>query len=117
MNDFILDIDDIGGNIVKDNDTYILKDNKKLKNLVLSSTFLKPNKETRGHFHKGQEEVYFFIHGSGKMELEDKVLDIKGGDIVLIPDGAWHKVINKSNESLYFICVFDGQRYDNKEGT
>jgi len=105
------------GEIKKFNDTYIVKDNTTLNNLVVSSTLLYCNQSTSGHYHKGQEEVYFFIHGSGKMELEDKVLDIKGGDIVLIPDGAWHKVINKSNESLYFICVFDGQRYDNKEGT
>ena len=49
---------DIGGEVVKDNETYVLKDNKTLKNLVLSSTELKPNQSTRGHKHPGQEEVY-----------------------------------------------------------
>ena len=37
-----VNINDIGGDIVKDNETYLLKDNKLLKNLVLSSTDLKP---------------------------------------------------------------------------
>ena len=32
--------DDIGGEIVKDNETYLIKDNKTLNNLVLSSTRL-----------------------------------------------------------------------------
>ena len=35
-----LNIHDIGGEVVKDNETYLLKDNKTLKNLVLSSTLL-----------------------------------------------------------------------------
>jgi|TARA_R100001163_G_C5058568_1_gene195200 mannose-6-phosphate isomerase-like protein (cupin superfamily) len=113
----VLDIDDIGGDVVKDNETYILKDNKKLKNLVLSSTLLKPKKETRGHSHIGQEEIYFFIYGQGKMKLDGATLSVKAGDVVQIPDGAFHKVINESDESLYFVCVFDGKRYDDKVET
>ena len=105
-----LNIRNIGGEIIKDNETYILQDNKTLKNLVLSSTLLKPNKETRGHSHDGQEEVYYFIEGRGEILLEDKYLDIQAGDIILIPDGAYHKVINTTSEYLYFICVFDGKR-------
>jgi quercetin dioxygenase-like cupin family protein len=102
---------DIGGEVVKDNETYVLKDNKTLKNLVLSSTALKPGQSTRGHSHPGQEEVYYFISGVGTMELDDKKCNVQGGDVVLIPDGAFHRVHNgsKSNE-LYFVCVFDGKR-------
>ena len=106
----VLDINDIEGDVVKDNDTYLLKDNKKLNNLILSSTTLKPKKETRGHSHTGQEEIYFFIHGQGKMILDETELTVKAGDVVLIPDGAFHKVINECNENLYFVCVFDGKR-------
>jgi len=33
----------------------------------------------------------------------------------LIPDGVFHKVKNTEKFlSLYFVCVFDGKRYDNK---
>lgn len=106
-----LTINDIGGEVVKDNETYVLKDNKKLKNLVLSSTFLKAGQSTRGHKHEGQEEVYFFISGNGKMELDDKVIDVDPGSVVLIEDGVFHRVHNPSRTSaLYFVCVFDGKR-------
>ena len=102
---------DIRGDIIKDDDTYLLKDNKTLKNLVLSSTGLKPSKSTRGHKHEGQEEVYYIISGSGEMELDDKRFPIQGGDVVLIEDGVFHRVHNKSkSHSLYFVCVFDGKR-------
>ena len=67
-------INNIGGEVVKDNETYLLRDNKLLKNLVLSSTLLLPEKETRGHSHQGQEEVYFFQYGYGEMTLGDERL-------------------------------------------
>ena len=67
-------INDIGGEIVKDNETYLLKDNKTLDKLVLSSTLLNPFKQTTGHNHSGQEEVYFFVSGTGTMEVDNDCL-------------------------------------------
>lgn len=109
-------INDIKGNILKNNETYIVQDNPLLNNLVLSSTTLHPNKHTSGHKHEGQEEIYFFIKGEGKMEIsqtEDttEVFEVKTGDVIQIEDGAFHKVYNTSStEDLYFVCVFDGKR-------
>ena len=105
-----LALNDIGGEVVKDNETYLLKDNKTLNNLVLSSTLLNPFKQTTGHNHSGQEEVYFFVSGSGKMLLNDETFEVEEGDVVLIPDGAVHRVINDTAEPFYFVCVFDGKR-------
>ena len=105
----LITINNVGGTVVKDNDVYTLKDNKTLKNLVLSSTELKPNKSTRGHNHVGQEEVYFFIRGTGVMYLNDVPRTVQAGDIVLIEDGVHHRVESQA-EGLYFVCVFDGER-------
>lgn len=106
-----LSIYNIGGEVVKDNETYLLKDNKTLKNLILSSTDLKPGQSTRGHSHAGQEEVYYFVSGVGEMEIDDDRFKVQGGDVVLIPDGAFHRVHNGSTQNpLYFVCVFDGKR-------
>ena len=103
-------INDIGGEIVKDNETYLLKDNKTLDKLVLSSTLLNPFKQTTGHNHSGQEEVYIFVSGTGTMEVDNEKFNVKPGDVILIPDGAFHRVYNESTEHLYFVCVFDGKR-------
>ena len=102
--------DSVGGDVVKDNDIYQLKDNTTLKNLVLSSTLLHAGKETTGHKHEGQEEVYFFVSGFGEMSVDDNRFNIKPGDIVLIEDGEFHRVYNTSKQDLYFVCVFDGNR-------
>ena len=105
-----LTINDVGGNIIKNNDTYLLKDNTHLNNLVISSTELKPFQKTGGHSHAGQEEVYQFVTGSGYMKIDDDMFPVKEGDVVLIEDGQYHQVFNSTPEKLYFVCVFDGGR-------
>ena len=70
-------VKDIGGDVIKDNDQYLLKDNKFGDKLILSSTFLRANQSTNGHEHKGQEEVYFFVDGQGQMEIDDNKFDVK----------------------------------------
>jgi oxalate decarboxylase/phosphoglucose isomerase-like protein (cupin superfamily) len=103
-------ITEVGGDIIKDNETYLLKDNKALNNLVLSSTALHAQQSTRGHSHAGQEEVYFFVSGSGTMIVGEESFAVTAGDIVLIPDGLFHRVVNPSDTDLIFNCVFDGKR-------
>ena len=103
-------IDDVGGKIVKENDTYTVKDNTHLNNLVLSSTALKSGKNTSGHSHEGQEEVYYFTEGMGIMKIDDTQFPVSAGDIILIDDGEYHQVFNNSDSTLRFVCVFDGNR-------
>ena len=106
-----LKTDDINGTVVKDNETYVVIDNTMLEGLVVSKTILHPHKETTGHSHPGQEEVYQFVHGCGRMKVGAVTESVKAGDVVLIPDGAFHKVFNDSAvEDLVFLCVFDGKR-------
>jgi mannose-6-phosphate isomerase-like protein (cupin superfamily) len=103
-------INDIGGEVAKQDERYVVKDNTTLKNLVVSSTRLQPRKSTSGHKHEGQEEVYYFIEGTGKMELDNEMIKVQPGDVVLIEDGVFHRVHAGMYEELYFVCVFDGRR-------
>lgn len=102
-------IGNVGGKIAKEDERYVVKDNTSLNNLVLSSTDLKPKMSTSGHSHKGQEEVYYFVSGSGRMELDDKTINVKENDVVLIEDGVFHRV-HAGLHGIYFVCVFDGRR-------
>ncbi len=96
--------------VVKSNEIYDVIDNTNLNNLVVSKTILHPGKETGGHNHSGQEEVYIFMKGSGKMVVGTETYIVNEGSIILIPDGDFHKVWNEGNEDLNFVCVFDGGR-------
>ena len=50
--------------VVKEDDRYVVLDNKELNKLVPSITKLNPHKATSGHSHDGQEEVYVFTSGT-----------------------------------------------------
>ena len=103
-------VKDIGGEVVKEDERYVVKDNRFGNSLVLSSTFLTAGKQTTGHFHVGQEEVYFFIKGSGQMKIDDSLFDVSEGDVVCINDGEFHQVFNTTDYGLLFLCVFEGKR-------
>jgi mannose-6-phosphate isomerase-like protein (cupin superfamily) len=42
-----------------------------------------------GHTHTEQEEVYVIVRGSGRMKLDDDVVEVGEWDVVRVPPGAW----------------------------
>ncbi len=42
-----------------------------------------------GHTHETQEEVYVVLSGSGRMKLEDEVVELRQWDAVRVPPGTW----------------------------
>ena len=104
-------LDKTDSKVVHSNETYNVIDNTNLNGLIVSKTELHPGKNTSGHNHSGQEEVYIFMKGEGKMVVGTNTYEVSVGDIIIIPDGAFHKVWNTSEEhDLVFVCVFDGKR-------
>jgi len=57
---------------------------------------------TQGHSdrHPGQEEVYYIFSGKGKVVIENEPNAIEAGDVVFIPDGLNHYLINDGPETL-----------------
>ena len=42
-----------------------------------------------GHTHKTQEEVYVVVGGSGRMKLDDEIVELQRWDAVRVPPGTW----------------------------
>jgi uncharacterized cupin superfamily protein len=42
-----------------------------------------------GHTHKTQEEVYVVLRGSGRMKVDDEVVELRQWDAVRVSTGAW----------------------------
>ena len=42
-----------------------------------------------GHTHETQEEVYVVVRGSGRMKLDDEVVELAQWDAVRVPPGTW----------------------------
>ena len=42
-----------------------------------------------GHTHTTQEEVYVVLRGSGRMKIDDEIIELKEWDAVRVPPGLW----------------------------
>lgn len=42
-----------------------------------------------GHTHERQEEVYVVVGGSGRMKLDDEIVEVRRWDAVRVPPGTW----------------------------
>ncbi len=42
-----------------------------------------------GHTHKTQEEIYLVLEGSGRMKVDEEVIELRKLDAVRVSPGAW----------------------------
>jgi len=72
-------------------------------NQSLAEASLEAGHSTQRHYHARSEEIYVFLEGSGRMEVEGESGEVERGDAVLIPSGAWHR-IEAGPEGARFLC-------------
>jgi len=103
---------------LKGKDVYLMFDvGEPADKLVAGYTFFQPfQRSWPPHNHTDQEEVYFFIQGSGAMEVYESpetlsfVHSVGKGDLVTIPFLNYHPVFSQA-EPLQFIWCIAGARY------
>ncbi len=89
------------------------------KNLILNMNVIQPgrigdeHKMTTGHSHAKQDEYYFFVKGRGKAVLKSGkkqyVFNVKQHDLITVPRGYWHRLINTGKSEFVFIDIFSGK--------
>jgi mannose-6-phosphate isomerase-like protein (cupin superfamily) len=42
-----------------------------------------------GHTHETQEEIYVVVRGSGRMKVDDEIIELAEWDAVRVPPGSW----------------------------
>ncbi len=47
------------------------------------------------HDHKNEDELFYIIKGTLKIEFRDKMIELQEGDMLIIPKGVEHKPIAK----------------------
>ena len=67
------------------------------------------SKDSKKHYHKKLTETYYVLEGSGKMELDDDIIDLKPGMTVMILPGCCHRAVG--NLKIVNVCIpgFDPQ--------
>jgi uncharacterized cupin superfamily protein len=57
-----------------------------------------------GHTHATQEEVYVVVRGSGRMKIDDEIVDLAEWDAVRVPPGVW-RGYEAGPDGLEFLVV------------
>ncbi len=57
-----------------------------------------------GHRHRDQEEIYVVLRGSGRIKIQDEVLDVRQGDVVRLGRGVW-RCTEAGPEGLQYLAV------------
>ena len=64
----------------------------------------------RGHTHE-QQEVYFFLSGSGEVVLNGESTAVTAGDAVFIPGNMEHMSVNTGTEPLRLLYFFPADSF------
>ena len=67
---------------------------------------LEPGASEGAHTHSGDgslEEIYYFLQGTGEMDIEKEVVPIKSGDAIMVPPGVDHGFRNTGEGVLKLI--------------
>jgi mannose-6-phosphate isomerase-like protein (cupin superfamily) len=62
------------------------------------------------HFHQRTDEIYYVLHGSGRMRLDDAEIELHAGVTVYVPRGVRHKAWG--NLKVLVVCIPNGVLHD-----
>ena len=86
------DLEDVGANFdgAPDLEFRLATKALELEKAALSHQYVPPGSRfPYGHTHATQEEVYVVVRGSGRMKLDDEIVELAEWDAVRVPPGTW----------------------------
>ena len=66
---------------------------------------MEPDSSIGEHQHGDDEEMYIILSGEGEMKLDDKILQVKCGDMILNRRNGRHGLHNQSNEKIDLLVL------------
>ena len=60
-----------------------------------------------------EDEIYYMLSGHGKLQLDEKIIDVYGGQVIFIPAGCFHALDNRgSDEDLCILTFWKDWRFN-----
>jgi len=69
------------------------------------------------HVHNDSDEMFYIIEGCMQIEFENKIIDLKQGDFIIIPKGILHRPVCKNLVKALLIEKKGTLTKDNTGGT
>lgn len=86
--------------------TPILRDEDQARELGGLVVILPPGQSVPYHYHKNRESILMVLSGEALELYEDKEYPLQAGDVLFVPAGAKHAVINRSDQEIRFLEFF-----------
>ena len=86
----------------------ILTDKHKAENLGGIFAVLVPGGQVPYHFHSKRESIIIIISGEATEIIEGEEIPIKANDILFIPAGEKHGMVNRTEKEFRYIEFFTG---------
>jgi quercetin dioxygenase-like cupin family protein len=83
---------------------WLITDKDGAKNFAMRLFEIKPEGYTPLHQHDWEHEV-FVLEGYGITRSKTSEVPFKSGDVFFVPPMEWHQFVNKSKETLKFLCL------------
>ena len=66
---------------------------------------LEPGCSIGYHVHEGEAELFYFVEGTGRVQDDDKIIDVKAGDSMATFSGHGHSVENTGDVDLVLVAA------------
>jgi mannose-6-phosphate isomerase-like protein (cupin superfamily) len=101
---------------ISDSPQFVTKDRSKIREIMaprnsiiarqsLAEAVVSVGNATDEHYHKDSEEIYFVLSGVGEIRVNGESAPVRVGDAIALPPGSVHKIWNRGNSDLVFLCV------------
>ena len=67
---------------------------------------LKPNEEIGAEIHENHDQFFRFEQGNGKVMINETVYNVGADDVVIVPAGANHNVVNSGEIDLKLYTIY-----------
>ena len=69
------------------------------------------------HAHPDSDELFFVVEGEMKLEFREKIVELKTGEMCVVPKGAEHRPVCESEVTVMLIEMAGTLTPDNTGGT
>jgi len=101
---------------ISDSPQFVTKDRSKIREIMaprnsiiarqsLAEAVVPVGGATDEHYHEDSEEIYFVLSGVGEIRVNGESAPVRVGDAIALPPGVVHKIWNRGESDLVFLCV------------
>ncbi|SNC74885.1 Mannose-6-phosphate isomerase, cupin superfamily [Marinobacter sp. es.048] len=62
--------------------------------------------EIGGEVHEGHDQLLYFVEGNGEANIGETKVDVKTGDVSIVPSGVYHNFRNTGSEMLKLYTTY-----------